>query len=58
MISLLVEHKTVFGNELWYPADDDGEVIVRLMGRKAFTPEHVEQMKKAGWDIKAKQVEV
>lgn len=54
-MTLTLEHKTVFGNELYYPICKDSKIIVRLMGRQAFTEQQVKELKADGWTIDLKQ---
>lgn len=54
-MQITLTYKKVFGNDLYYPADDASKTICKLGGFKSFTAHQLQVMKEAAWqlDIKA-----
>lgn len=53
-MNLSLTYKKVFGNDLYYPADETGATLCLLIGSKSFAPWQVEAMRKAGWVLDVK----
>jgi hypothetical protein len=53
-MQITLTYKKVFGNDLYYPADDTAKVICNLGGFKSFTANQVDVMKKAQWELDIK----
>lgn len=58
MTELTVEIKSVYGNELIYPACDTSRVLCRLMGKKTLSDNDVKQLKSIGYTFKVKGKEL
>jgi hypothetical protein len=50
-MKITLNYKSAWGNQRYYPACDDSEVIAYLAGFKSFTTQQVEYMKKRGWTV-------
>jgi hypothetical protein len=53
-MKLLVEIKSVYGNELIYPMCDRSRMFAELVGRKTLSPRQVEVIKQMGFEIEVK----
>ena len=51
-MSVTVEIRNVYGNDLIYPADDTARKFADLIGRKTFDKYHLRLIKQLGFDIK------
>jgi len=52
-LEMTVKKKTHFKRDFLVPGEDSiGEEIVKMMNRKSFTPEQIENLKRAGAKIK------
>jgi hypothetical protein len=46
-MTIRLEPRTVFGNQLYYPSCEASRLILKLMNQKSFTPQQVERMDKS-----------
>lgn len=47
-----VERKAIYGNKYFYPRNDTGSMILKLMNKKSFTLEQLKYMRSCGCEIK------
>jgi hypothetical protein len=49
---VLFTRKNVWGNEMFYPANTQGALLLSLTGRKTFTKNDFDLFRKLGYDVK------
>ena len=57
-MEILVEKKSVYGNDHIYPRCRKGEILCELAGTKTFTPQAVRLCKELGYTFKVPQEEI
>lgn len=55
-MKITLTYKTAYGNDRYYPACADAEIISKLAGIKSFTQGQVNMMKREGWELDIKGV--
>jgi hypothetical protein len=58
MKKIIVEVKSVYGNEAIYPVCDDAKLFASLAGTKTLTRPALEIIKKLGYAVEVKAVEL
>ena len=53
--NIIVEYKTVFGNELIYPINEGAIVFAELIGKKTFTKKDLSKIEYLGFKVCNKQ---
>lgn len=51
MLKIQVYIKTVYGNELTYPFDENAKRFAELIRQKTFKPEHLDIIKSLGFEV-------
>ena len=54
-MELLVEKKSVYGNQLIYPICNKAKLFASISGNKTLLPEVIESIKKLGYKLTTKQ---
>lgn len=54
IMKLTLTYKPSFGNDRYYPACKDSEIICKLAVIKSFTQNQVHMMRREGWEIDIK----
>lgn len=52
-----VRIKRSYGNELFYPVNDDAKLLCELIGTTTITKDKLKKIREHGWDVKIKQEE-
>jgi hypothetical protein len=50
-MQLIVEKKTVYGNQLIYPVCNKAKLFASISGNKTLLPEVIEDIKKLGYNL-------
>jgi len=50
-MEITVKIKNVYGNDLIYPICDTAIMLASLTGKKTFTAEHIETIKKLSYEV-------
>ena len=50
---LVIEVKSVYGNQKWYPACQESKLLTKLTGTKTFTDSHIATLKELGYTFKS-----
>lgn len=58
MKEIIVEKKTVYGNDLIYPVCDDSKLFARISGHKTLLPEVISCIKQLGYKLTTKSEEI
>ena len=53
-MELVVEKKSVYGNQLVYPVCDRAKLFANISGNKTLLPEVIEYIKKLGYNLTTK----
>ena len=53
-MQLIVEKKSVYGNQLVYPVCDKAKLFANISGNKTLLPEVIEDIKKLGYNLTTK----
>ena len=53
-MQLIVEKKSVYGNQLIYPVCDKAKLFANISGNKTLLPEVIECIKKLGYNLTTK----
>jgi hypothetical protein len=53
-MQLIVEKKTVYGNQLIYPVCNKAKLFASISGNKTLLPEVIEDIKKLGYNLTTK----
>ena len=53
-MKLTLNYKSAYGNDRYYPACKDSEIICKLAGFKSFTQQQVDYMRREGWELDIK----
>jgi len=51
-VNLEFEHKRNYGQDRFYPANEEAKFITELMKATSLTLETLKKMKQHGWDVK------
>jgi len=54
-MKILVEIKSVYGTERIFPADENAKIFTQIIGQKTLSREHIELIKKRGFQVEVKQ---
>lgn len=54
-MNITVQIRTVYGNELIYPADNNARVFCFLMGKKTMSRQDISKIKELGYTINVQQ---
>ena len=57
-MEILVDVKNVFGNILYYPADENAKIFAKIAGNKTLTGETIRQISKLGITVSAKTSQI
>ena len=55
-MKLTLNYKSSYGNDRYYPACKESEIICKLADFKSFTPNQISMMKREGWELDIKGV--
>lgn len=55
-MKLTLNYKSAYGNNRYYPACKDSEVICYLAGIKSFTQSQIAMMKRETWELDIKGI--
>ena len=55
-MKLTLNYKSAYGNDRYYPACKDSEIICSLADIKSFTQNQINMMKREGWELDIKGV--
>lgn len=50
-LKIQIRKKTVYGNDLTYPANEIAAELVKLTGKKTFTADELDILKSVGFEI-------
>lgn len=57
-MKIIVEVKTVYGNQVIYPVDAMAKGFAKLLGQKTLTPRDVDTIKEMGFAVEVKPQEI
>lgn len=49
-----VIHKKIYGQDRFYPSNENAKTICELMGRETLTHDQLKLCKKTGWEVEIK----
>ena len=57
-MQLIVEKKSVYGNQLVYPICNKAKLFASISGNKTLLPEVIEDIKKLGYSLTTKEEQI
>lgn len=57
-MNILIEVRNVYGNELYYPANEYADLMLKLTGKKTFSKNDFAIMKELGYTIEVETPKV
>ena len=50
-MNIEVQHKAIWGHDMFYPLSDDAKFLCQVVGKKGFSVKHLSLFKEKGWNV-------